>query len=74
MSAGETQDADFPSGEAKSTADHRVHLKPHPRLFIILCVSFALWILALLVLYVTVIFPIRHAHDSSTAQPTAVAR
>jgi hypothetical protein len=35
-------------------------LKPRPRLFKILCVVYALWIVALLVMYFWTVYPLRH--------------
>jgi len=35
-------------------------LKPRPRLFKVLCVVFAVWMIALLVLYFWTVYPLRH--------------
>jgi hypothetical protein len=40
-------------------------LKPHKKLFVTLCVVLALWIIALVVVYFTIVFP--HGHHLSGA-------
>jgi hypothetical protein len=42
-------------------------LRPHPKLFIVLCVLFALWLLVLLILFFTTVYPFRHS--LTTTQP-----
>ncbi|MCC7349857.1 MAG: hypothetical protein IT446_04745 [Phycisphaerales bacterium] len=40
-------------------------LKPHKKLFVLLCLVLAGWIIALVVLYFTIVFP--HGHHLSGA-------
>ena len=43
-------------------------LKPHPGLFLVLCVVFAVWMVLLLVLYFWTVYPRRHpVNHSGTA-------
>jgi hypothetical protein len=35
-------------------------LRPHPRLFKVMCVAFALWMLVLLAMYFWTVYPLRH--------------
>lgn len=44
-------------------------LRPRPRLFVILCVIFAAWMLALIVLYFTTVYSRRHPANSGVQIP-----
>jgi hypothetical protein len=46
-------------GQASATQPHP-RLTPRPLLFKILCAVFALWIVALLVMYFLTVYPLRH--------------
>jgi hypothetical protein len=51
------------SGEPKSAEPRippAIPLKPRPKLFLILCIAFAVWLAALIVLYFTSVYPLRH--------------
>ena len=51
-------------------------LKPRPVLFKILCIVFALWILALLGMYFWTVYPLRHApspEGTGARRPGSVA-
>ena len=45
-------------------------LRPRPRLFAALCVIFALWIAALLILYFITVYPRRHPGNSGVQIPS----
>ncbi|HUB27280.1 MAG TPA: hypothetical protein VL992_17785 [Tepidisphaeraceae bacterium] len=44
----------------KQKQDAPPTVKPHPRLFVALCVIFALWMAVLVALYVLTVWPVRH--------------
>ena len=43
----------------------RPALAPRPRLFKILCLVYAVWMVALLVMYFWTVYPVRHPHGPS---------
>jgi hypothetical protein len=45
----------------------RPPLKPHGRMFVFLCVVFAAWLIVLLVMFFTTVYPYRHS--ITTTQP-----
>ena len=45
--------------------------KPRPRLFLFLLIAFALWMIALLVLYFTTVWPLHHSHSPATQSVSA---
>lgn len=46
-------------------------LKPRPKLFVLLCAAFALWLIALAILYFATVYPLRHPEDqASRPSPT----
>lgn len=49
-------------------------LRPRPRLFAILCVIFALWIAALLILYFITVYPRRHPGNSGVQIPSVLQK
>ncbi|MGA3065599.1 MAG: hypothetical protein ABSF29_02000 [Tepidisphaeraceae bacterium] len=55
-----------PVSASRPVQDHP-KLRPRPRLFKSLCIAYAIWIIALLVLYFTTVYPLRH--PSSATQP-----
>jgi hypothetical protein len=47
--------------EGKTSEDKKTpRLTPHPRLFRVVCVIFALWMAVLLILYFWTVYPQRH--------------
>jgi hypothetical protein len=48
-------------------------LKPRPRLFVFLCIVYAVWMIALLVLYFKTVYPRRHP-AAAPALPAATDR
>jgi hypothetical protein len=48
--------------------------RARPRLFVSLCVIFALWMAALLVLYFTTVYPRRHPPHSGVQIPTILQK
>jgi len=62
---------DNPPAAAPPSPAKRVRpLKPRPRLFLVLCILFALWMAALLVFYFKVVYPARPpGHRMTTPNP-----
>jgi hypothetical protein len=50
-----------PPAGAKNSGDKKpLRLTPRPKLFQVVCVIFALWMAALLILYFWTVYPLRH--------------
>jgi hypothetical protein len=45
---------------AREAEKPQPRLTPHPRLFKLLCIVFALWMLILLAMYFWTVYPLRH--------------
>ncbi len=63
-----------PPGAASSaysspTFEAKPPLNPHPTLFKLLCLIFALWVAALVGLYFKTVYPLRHTPRSATTAP-----
>jgi hypothetical protein len=49
-------------------------LRPRPRLFVTLCVIFALWMAGLIILYFISVYPRRHPPNSGVQIPSVLQK